>query len=82
MLAATMGSAPPWSGQEILKSGRRNRRGELRHAPLRDLSGQRLGRATVRQRRTLVSTADCLRSRAAPKQFVTASPPEVAKFSG
>jgi hypothetical protein len=39
MLAATMGSAPPSSGQEILKSGRRNSRGELHHSPLRDLNG-------------------------------------------
>jgi hypothetical protein len=35
MLSVTMGSAPPSSGQEILKSGRRNSRGELHHAPLR-----------------------------------------------
>jgi hypothetical protein len=39
MLALTMRSAPPSSGQEILKSGRRNRTVELRHEPLRDLSG-------------------------------------------
>jgi hypothetical protein len=30
MLSVTTGSAPPSSGQEILKSGRRDRRGELR----------------------------------------------------
>jgi hypothetical protein len=30
MLAATMGSAPPSSGQEILKSGRRDSLGKLR----------------------------------------------------
>jgi hypothetical protein len=46
MLAVTMRSAPPSSGQESLKCGRRNSRGERRHAPLRDLNGH-LGRATV-----------------------------------
>jgi hypothetical protein len=39
MLALTTRSAPPSYGQESLKCGRRNSRGELRHSPLRELSG-------------------------------------------
>src|SRR5690348_5557949 len=41
MLALPMGSAPPSSGQESLKSGRRNSRSQLHHTPLRDLGGHR-----------------------------------------
>jgi hypothetical protein len=33
MLAATMRSAPPSSGQESLKCGRQTRRGDLRYPP-------------------------------------------------